>query len=139
MDQYNSNPGGQPCDNAQNQQNAYGQQGPTGQYGPESQYGPQGQYGGYDQYGQGPFVPREPKPDDHLVLAILCTACCCIPLGIVALVRSCQVDKYWRTGHYDLAVDAAADAKKWSLIGIGVTGVGFLLYVAVFFLLIIFS
>ena len=69
-----------------------------------------------------------PKPNDHLILAILTTVMCCLPLGIVAIVRSSQVNSYWAAGQYEEAENASAEAKKWSLVGMGLFAAGILLY-----------
>ncbi|MCH2490013.1 MAG: CD225/dispanin family protein [Flavobacteriales bacterium] len=58
---------------------------------------------------------QSPPPDNHLVWAILSTVLCCLPLGIVAIIKSSKVDQLWYQGHYDAARKAAADAKKWSI------------------------
>ena len=34
-------------------------------------------------------------PDSNLVWAILCTVLCCLPLGIVAIVKAASVEKLW--------------------------------------------
>lgn len=69
------------------------------------------------------------KPNDHLVLAIITTLCCCMPLGIVSIIRSTQVNSYWAAEKYDEAVQASADAKKWALVGMGLFIAGILMYV----------
>ena len=33
-----------------------------------------------------------PKPDNNLVLAIFTTICCCLPFGIVAIVKASSVN-----------------------------------------------
>lgn len=58
--------------------------------------------------------PAFPKPDDFLPWAILSTLFCCLPFGIVAIIRSTQVNNYWTQGKYDEAATAAADARKWT-------------------------
>ena len=67
---------------------------------------------------------NRPKPNNYLPLAIFSTLCCCLPLGIYAIIRSMKVNDYYMTKQYDAAEAASADAKKWSIIGI-VTGVIF--------------
>lgn len=57
------------------------------------------------------------KPENYLVWAILSTLLCCLPFGIVAIVKSTQVDTYWAQGNYDEAVEAASAAKKWTIAG----------------------
>ena len=61
---------------------------------------------------------NQPKPSNNLVLAIITTACCCLPLGIVAIVKASKVNSYYLAGQYELAEQASKDAKKWSIIGI---------------------
>ena len=53
-----------------------------------------------------------------MVLAIITTVCCCLPLGIVGIVKASQVNSLYMSGNYQAAVAAAADAKKWSMIGL---------------------
>ncbi len=52
------------------------------------------------------------KPDNYLVWAILSTLLCCMPFGIVAIIKATQVDTYWANGNYDEAYAAADSAKK---------------------------
>lgn len=61
---------------------------------------------------------NQPKPSNNLVLAIITTACCCLPLGIVAIVKASKVNSYYLARQYELAEQASKDAKKWSIIGI---------------------
>lgn len=74
------------------------------------------------------------KPDNNLVLAIVCTACCCLPLGIVGIIKACKVNTLWISGQYDAAIYEANEAKKWSIWGIVLGLVGSALYVLVAFL-----
>lgn len=64
--------------------------------------------------------PMMRKPDNHMVLAILTTICCCLPLGIVGIVKASKVNDYYYMQQYQMAQQAADDAKKYSLIGVGV-------------------
>ena len=82
---------------------------------------------GYN-YNQAAGQPPVPKPDNNLVLAIICTACCCLPAGIYAIIRANDVNNLYAQGNFQEAAKAAADAKKWSLIGMGVSAVIWLLY-----------
>ncbi len=59
-----------------------------------------------------------PKPDNYLVWSILVTLFCCLPFGIVAIVKSCAVDSAYNSGNAELAQQEAAAAKKWCLIGL---------------------
>lgn len=56
-------------------------------------------------------------PDTYLVWAILCTVLCCLPFGIVSIVKSTQVEKLWLSGDKMGARKASDDAKKWAIIG----------------------
>ncbi|MFI7442026.1 CD225/dispanin family protein [Nonomuraea indica] len=92
----------------------YGQQPPSG--GGYGQQPPSG--GGYGQppgggYGQPGGYGQQPPPDNHLVAAILTTLFCCLPLGIVSIVKSSQVNSKWQMGDYQGAAEASEEAKTW--------------------------
>ena len=70
-------------------------------------------------------------PDSNLVWAILCTVMCCLPLGIVAIVKSTSVEKLWNQERYAEAQKAADDAKKFSIWGAIIAGIGIALYMIV--------
>lgn len=57
-------------------------------------------------------------PKNNLALAIFSTVCCCLPLGIYAIILSTKVNTYFATGQVELAYKYSADAKKWSIIAI---------------------
>ena len=65
--------------------------------------------------------------------AILCTVLCCLPLGIVAIVKSASVEKLWYQGHHEEAQKAANDAKMYSIWGAVIVGLGFILYFIILF------
>ncbi|WP_082966242.1 CD225/dispanin family protein [Mycobacterium sp. E1214] len=48
-----------------------------------------------------------------MVWSILATIFCCLPFGIVAIVKSSQVNGLWAQGNYPGAQAAADSAKKW--------------------------
>ncbi len=73
---------------------------------------------------QVPFMP-----DNNMALAIFTTLCCCMPLGIYSIIRASKVKTYYAMEQYDLAQEAADDAKKFSYIGIGVGLIINILYV----------
>ncbi len=65
-----------------------------------------------------PVVPAVGRaPDNNLVLAIITTVLCCLPLGIVAIVNASKVNQLWGQGRYDEARVAAENAKKFALWG----------------------
>lgn len=78
-----------------------------------------GQFGG--NYGQGVYTtpnpqpqrPPYPCPSTHLAEAVLVTICCCLPFGIVAIVKATQVNSLYAQGNYDAALLASTDAQKW--------------------------
>lgn len=65
--------------------------------------------------------PRRERPSrdipNYLVQSILVTICCCLPLGIVAIINSAKVNGLVAAGKYREAEEASAAAKKWSTIG----------------------
>lgn len=75
-------------------------------------------------------------PDNKLVWSILVTIFCCLPFGIVAIIKSAEVNSKWAAGDQAGAHQAAADAGKWikwSVIA-GVVGavISIVFYVLVF-------
>ncbi|MBT0566312.1 CD225/dispanin family protein [Williamsia sp. CHRR-6] len=96
-------------------------------YGPPTQYG-QGYPGGYGS-------PAGLPPENYLVWAILCTVLCCLPLGIVSIIKSNSVNTLWAQGDQMGAARASEEAKKWAMWGaiIGVVGsvLGIIAYVIV--------
>jgi len=64
-------------------------------------------------------IPKHEAPD-HLVMAILATICCCLPLGIVAIVKASECKAQRSAGNRDLAVKNSRAARKWGLWSIGI-------------------
>jgi len=87
---------------------------------PSSPYGGQG----------GPGTP----PPNYLVWAILTTILCCLPLGVVSIVFSTQVNSKWALGDVAGAQDSSAKAKKfavWSAIAWAIVVVLYLIFFVV--------
>jgi serine/threonine-protein kinase len=66
--------------------------------------------------------PTNP-PENNIVWAILCAVLCCLPLGIVAIIKSSSVNTLWAQDNYEAAQKAADDAKKYSIWGAAITGI----------------
>jgi hypothetical protein len=58
-----------------------------------------------------------PPPQNYLVQSILVTLCCCLPLGIVAIINAAKVNSLAAEGKMREAQEASAAAKKWSTYG----------------------
>jgi hypothetical protein len=54
-------------------------------------------------------------PDNHLVWGILTTVLCCLPFGIVSIVKSSQVNTLWWQGRHSEAYAASESAKNWAI------------------------
>ena len=72
-----------------------------------------------------------PKPDSNMILAIFTTICCCLPIGIYAIIKASNVDGLYMAKQYEAAQAAADEAKKWSIIGIAVGAVVSVIYAAI--------
>ena len=59
-----------------------------------------------------------PTTQQHLLFAILTTLFCCLPFGIVAIVKAASVSSKYQSGDYEGAVQASNDAKKWCKIAV---------------------
>lgn len=68
------------------------------------------------------------KPDSNLVWAILCTILCCLPLGIVSIIYATKVDSRFAQGDYAGAQEASDKAKKFAIIGAGLSVILYIIY-----------
>ena len=74
-----------------------------------------------------------PRPKNWLVESILVTIFCCLPLGIVGIVFSSQVNSKYDSGDITGALKASKDAGTWTKVGFFI-GLGILvLYLILFF------
>ena len=78
--------------------------------------------------------PQTP-PKNWLVESILVTIFCCLPFGIAGIVFAAQVNSKLATGDYQGAVEASANAAKWTKIGFWVGISVIVLYLLFIFLL----
>ena len=77
--------------------------------------------------------PTQPTTvNNNMVKAILTTLCCCLPLGIVSIIKAAEVNKKVATGDMKGAQISADEANKWGNIGL-ITGVVFWVLYFLFF------
>lgn len=76
------------------------------------------------------FDEKPPKPDTHLVWAILTTLLCCLPFGIVSIVYAAQVDGFYANEKYEEAIRRSKLAKDWAIASAVTGGVILLVYFA---------
>ncbi len=62
--------------------------------------------------------PMPSCPPTYLALSIIVTVLCCLPFGIVGIIKSSSVSKEYALGHYAEAQGASKQAKTWSIVGI---------------------
>lgn len=67
-------------------------------------------------------------PPTYLVWSILTTIFCCLPFGIVAIVKSSKVSSLYAQGDYDGALKASCDAKVWAIVSACVGFVSSVIY-----------
>lgn len=134
QDPYGSgdNPYGQQPPSYGQQPPAYGQQPPAyGQGGYPSYPQPGGGYGGG--YGAGGYggggYNAGPPPQNYLVWAILTTVLCCLPLGVVSIVFSTQVNSKWAQGDVAGAHESARKAKLFAIWSAVIGLIGAIVYV----------
>ena len=75
-------------------------------------------------YSPGGPPPGAPIPN-YLVQSILVTLCCCLPLGVVAIIFSAQVNSKLAAGDYAGAQEASRKAKMfvWIAFGLGLVAI----------------
>jgi hypothetical protein len=104
---------------------------PTGAYGAPSYGAPTYGAPSYGQpMGYGMAAAGAP-PQNYLVFAILTTLFCCLPAGVVSIVKAASVNSKWSAGDYAGAQKASSDAKTWAIISAVVGVVLLIIYFAV--------
>lgn len=77
----------------------------------------------------GPRRGQAPPPPTRLGWAIVCTLFCFVPFGIVAIVKSTQVNSKWALGDWEGARAASRSVKTWCLLAAAVSpGASMLLF-----------
>jgi len=81
-------------------------------------------------YGAVPPVPGVPQPNiaTHLVLAIITTVLCCLPLGVMGVVYASQVKAKLAVGDVAGAQAASGKAKLFSILGMVLGLIGIVIY-----------
>ncbi len=79
--------------------------------------------------------PVGSPPENYLVWAILSTVFCCLPLGIVSIVKSSKVGELWARGDMAGAQKAADDAKKWAIWSAVVGPIIMILFMVFYFMI----
>ena len=112
-----------------------GQQ-PQGQQAQDPQ--PQGQqYYNPQPQGQQAGMPYASKPDSNLLWGVLATALCCVPFGVVSIIKASSVDSHWNAGRYQEAYEASKSAMNWAIAAAVSSLVGIVLYLVFYFMLMI--
>ena len=76
-------------------------------------------------------LPMRPMPKNYLVWSILSLFFCCLPISIVALVYSCQVNNYYAQRQYAEAEDSSRKARNWLIVSLCAYLVRCLFYVII--------
>lgn len=79
---------------------------------------------------QQPNYSNEIPPKTWLAESILVTLFCCLPFGIVGIVKASNVSSLWQAGRFEESRLASAAAKKWTVIGFFVGIAVSVLYIA---------
>ncbi|MDE5838453.1 MAG: CD225/dispanin family protein [Paramuribaculum sp.] len=75
---------------------------------------------GYQQYNSqpsSPYATPQVTPKTWLAESILVTLFCCLPFGIVGIIKAASVDSLFKAGDYEGAQRASQAAGKWTKIG----------------------
>jgi len=72
-----------------------------------------------------PAAAVGPQVPNYLVQSILVTLCCCLPLGVVAIIFAAQVNTKLAQGDVAGAIEASGKAKMfcWIAFGIGIVAI----------------
>lgn len=57
-----------------------------------------------------------PKPNSWLTMSILATIFCCLPFGIIGIVKASKVNNLWNAGRYSEARECASSARNWTIL-----------------------
>jgi hypothetical protein len=77
----------------------------------------------------------ERPPKNWLIESILVTVLCCLPFGIVGIINATKVESRFYAGDIEGAEQSAAEAKKWTIVGLAVGGVVVVAYIILMFVI----
>lgn len=83
------------------------------------------------QYAQPQEEQVPPCPNNNLAWAIIVTVLCCLPCGIVAIIKAASVNEKYNRGDYAGAEEAAKSARTWSIVGAIIAAVVYVIYFGV--------
>ena len=63
-------------------------------------------------------MEQHTQPKTWLLESILVTLFCCLPLGIAGIVYAAKVNSLWASGNEEAAIQASANAAKWTKYGL---------------------
>ncbi len=75
--------------------------------------------------------PSEPMPPSHMVWAIISILCCCLPLGVVAIIYASKVSPLYHQGDIEGARKASETTEKWIIAAIVAGVVSAILYIPI--------
>ena len=58
------------------------------------------------------------KPDSNLIMAIITTVLCCVPVGGYAIYLAIQSDQAWKNGDAATAAEFGAKARQFSIYAV---------------------
>lgn len=68
---------------------------------------------------QASYSTMQPQVPNYLWQSIVCTVCCCLPFGIVAIIFAAQVNGKLANGDVPGAMDASRKARLWCWLSFG--------------------
>lgn len=84
-------------------------------------------------------MPITKQPKTWLAESILVTLFCCLPFGIVGIVKASNVSSAFKAGRYAEAEAASKSAKKWTIYGCIIGGIVTLMYIITIIILTYFE
>jgi hypothetical protein len=84
--------------------------------------------GGGSSGGNTPDIHNIPS---YMVWAVLSTLLCCLPLGIVSIIKASNVNKFKSMGDFNAAMRASNEARNWVIWSAVLGFIGSVIYVIV--------